>query len=203
MGYDLILASKSQYRSALLTNAGLKFSSIAADIDERAVEAPLLKAGFGGADIAAVLAEAKAQKVADGLATDLKETIVIGCDQTLSLNREQLHKPASMEAARRNLLKLSGQAHQLNSAIVLIQNNKTIWRHVALAQMTMRELSPEFIGQYLAQTGDAALSSVGGYQIEGRGIQLFEKIEGDYFTIVGLPLLPFLAELRRMGAIDG
>ncbi len=203
MDNDLILASKSQYRSALLTNAGIKFESIAADIDERAVEAPLLKSGFSGSDLAAVLAEAKAQKVADGLADDLSETIVIGCDQTLSLNGELFHKPASMEVARHNLLKLSGQIHQLNSAIVLIQNDKTIWRHVSLAHMTMRELSPKFIGQYLAHIGDAALSSVGSYQIEGRGIQLFDKIEGGYFTIVGLPLLPLLAELRRIGAIDG
>jgi septum formation protein len=101
------------------------------------------------------------------------------------------------------LLKLSGRTHQLNSAIVIARDGKTIWSHVGVARLTMRELSPVFIGRYLAAVGDKALASVGAYQIEGRGIQLFEKIEGDHFTIVGLPLLPLLGQLRALGAIDG
>ncbi len=129
--------------------------------------------------------------------------VVIGCDQTLSLGDEIFHKPADMEAARRQLLKFSGKTHQLNSAVVLVKDGKTLWRHVSIARMTMRDLDPGFVGRYLGRVGDIALSSVGAYQVEGPGIQLFEKIEGDYFTIVGLPLLPLLAELRKEKLIDG
>ena len=128
---------------------------------------------------------------------------MLGCDQTLSLGDEMFHKPADMEGARRHLLALSGKTHQLNSAVVLVRNGETLWRHVGIARLTMRKLEPAFIGRHLARVGDKALSSVGAYQIEGEGIQLFEKIEGDYFTIVGLPLLPLLAALRELGAIDG
>ena len=103
-----------------------------------------------------------------------------------------------MEAARRHLLNLSGKTHQLNSAVALVRDGETLWSHVAVARLTMRALEPAFIGRYLARVGDKALSSVGAYQIEGEGIQLFEKIEGDYFTIVGLPLLPLLAALRDL-----
>ena len=108
-----------------------------------------------------------------------------------------------MEDARRHLLALSGRTHHLNSAAVLVRDGQTLWRHVGIASLTMRALDPAFIGRHLARVGDKALSSVGAYQIEGEGIQLFEKIEGDYFTIVGLPLLPVLAALREFGAIDG
>ena len=195
----LVLASKSPFRSALLKNAGIEFSTASADIDERAVEAPLYETGATPEEVAQVLAEAKA--------LDLSEknpgAVVIGCDQTLSLGDEIFHKPADMEAARRQLLKFSGKTHQLNSAVVLVKDGKTLWRHVSIARMTMRDLDPGFVGRYLGRVGDVALSSVGAYQVEGPGIQLFEKIEGDYFTIVGLPLLPLLAELRKEKLIDG
>ena len=107
-----------------------------------------------------------------------------------------------MDEARRRLLALSGKTHALNSAIALARDGETIWRHVSVARMTMRELDPGFIGRHLASVGATALSSVGAYQFEGEGIQLFEQIEGDYFTIIGLPMLPLLSELRRLGAID-
>ncbi len=123
-------------------------------------------------------------------ANAIPAALVIGSDQTLSLGDEIFHKPVDMEAARRHLLALSGRTHQLNSAVALVRNGETLWSHVAVARLTMRKLEPAFIGRYLARVGDKALSSVGAYQIEGEGIQLFEKIEGDYFTIVGLPLLP-------------
>src|SRR5690606_14912373 len=123
--------------------------------------------------------------------------------QTLSLGEELFHKPQDMEGARRHLLKLSGNTHQLNSAVVLVLDGETIWRHVGIARLTMRKLDPGFIGRHLARVGQAALNSVGAYQIEGEGIQLFEKVEGDHFTVVGLPLLPLLDELRKLGAIDG
>lgn len=195
----LILASQSPFRAEILRNAGIGFRSEAAGIDERAVEAPLLKSGAAAEDVASVLAEAKALKVSARFAGEL----VLGCDQTLSLEAKLFHKPADMEAARRHLLKLSGRTHLLSSALVLALDGETVWRHISVVQMKMRKLSPAFIGRHLARVGDAALSSVGAYQYEGEGIQLFEEMEGDYFTIVGLPLLPLLAELRRIGAIDG
>ncbi|KXO79237.1 Maf-like protein [Brucella anthropi] len=195
----LVLASKSPFRSALLKNAGIEFSTASADIDERAVEAPLYETGATPEEVAQVLAEAKALDVSE----KNPGAVVIGCDQTLSLGDEIFHKPADMEAARRQLLKFSGKTHQLNSAVVLVKDGKTLWRHVSIARMIMRDLDPGFVGRYLGRVGDVALSSVGAYQVEGPGIQLFEKIEGDYFTIVGLPLLPLLAELRKEKLIDG
>lgn len=199
MTEKLILASGSPFRKALLENAGVPFEAVPAHVDERAVEAPLRDAGLTPEDVALVLAEAKADEVS----TRKPGALVLGCDQTLSLGGEVMHKPADMEAARRQLLRMSGKTHSLNSALVLMRNGAALWRHVSVAHLTMRELPPAFVGRYLAAVGDKALSSVGAYQIEGQGIQLFEKIDGDYFTIVGLPLLPLLAELRRMGAIDG
>ncbi|MHC5231679.1 Maf-like protein [Brucella sp. LJL56] len=195
----LVLASKSPFRSALLKNAGIEFSTASADIDERAVETPLYETGATPEEVAQVLAEAKAIDVSE----KNPGAMVIGCDQTLSLGDEIFHKPADMEAARHQLLKFSGKTHQLNSAVVLVKDGKTLWRHVSIARMTMRDLDPGFVGRYLGRAGDVALSSVGAYQVEGPGIQLFEKIEGDYFTIVGLPLLPLLAELRKEKLIDG
>lgn len=199
MNPSLILASKSPFRAQLLNNAGLTFGTENADIDERAVEAPLYRSGATPEDVAMVLAEAKALAVSE----KHPDAIIIGCDQTLSLGDEIFHKPADLEEAGKNLLKLSGKTHQLNSGIVLVKNGETIWRHVAIAYMTMRPLQPGFIGRYLGRIGDKALSSVGAYQVEGEGIQLFEKIEGDYFTIIGLPLLPLLQKLREESLIDG
>ena len=128
--------------------------------------------------------------------------LVLGCDQTLSLGDEIFHKPADMEGARRQLLALSGKTHHLNSAAVLVRDGEVLWRTVSMARMTMRKLEPAFIGRHLARVGAKALQSVGAYQIESEGIQLFEKVDGDCFTIVGLPLLPLLAVLRELGVID-
>ena len=195
----IILASGSPFRKALLTNAGIVFDAIPADVDERALEAPLEGTGATPEDVASILAEAKAINVSESH----PGALVIGCDQTLSLGDRVFHKPRDKEDARRHLLDLSGKTHQLNSAVVLVRDGKTLWRNVSIARLTMRKLDPAFIGRHLARVGEKALSSVGAYQIEGEGIQLFEKIDGDYFTIVGLPLLPLLAELRGLGAIDG
>lgn len=199
MAAGLILASQSVHRRELLKNAGLDFEVEPSRLDERSMEAPLRGSGVGPEDVASILAEAKAEDVA-GRHPD---ALVIGADQTLSLGDEVLHKPADMEGARRTLLALSGRTHHLNSAVVLARGKDVLWRHVSVARLTMRDLDPGFIGRYLAKVGDRALTSVGAYQIEGRGIQLMEAIEGDYFTIVGLPLLPLLKELRERGAIDG
>ena len=195
----LILASKSPFRAQILQNAGVKFRAEAAMIDERSVEAPLVKGGATAEDIACVLAQAKAEEVS----ARFPDALVLGSDQTLSLDDELFHKPRDMDEARRHLLKLSGRTHQLSSALALARGGETIWRNLSVARLTMRALSPAFVGQHLARVGEAALSSVGAYQYEGEGIQLFEAIDGDYFTIIGLPLLPLLAELRRLGEIDG
>ena len=199
MPHPLILASSSPFRRQMLENAGLTFEAISSDIDERAVEGPLREADVSPNDIALVLAEAKASDVS----SKYPDSLVIGADQTLSLGDEMLHKPADMEGARRHLLKLSGKTHQLNSAVVLTRNGETLWRHVGVADLTMRDLDPGYIGRYLSEAGEKALMSVGAYQLESLGVQLFRDIKGDYFTIIGLPLLPLLEELRRMEIIDG
>lgn len=199
MTEKIILASASPFRKAMLADAGVAVEALPADIDERALEAPMKGSGVSPEDVALVLAEAKAVAVSRRNAGAL----VLGCDQTLSLGDEIFHKPANMEDARRHLLALSGRTHQLNSAVVLARDGAVLWRHVGIASLTMRLLEPGFVGRHLARVGARALQSVGAYQIEGEGIQLFEKIEGDTFTVVGLPLLAILAELRRLGAIDG
>ena len=199
MSETLILASASPFRRKMLEDAGLAVEAVPAKTDERAVEAAVEGSGVTPRELAAILAEAKAIEVSERMPGRL----VIGADQTLSLGDEVLHKPADMEEARRRLLKLSGRTHELNSAVVLARDGAVVWRHVGIARLTMRALDPAFIGRHLSRVGAKALSSVGAYQIEGEGIQLFEAVEGDHFTIVGLPLLPLLAELRALGAIDG
>ena len=195
----IVLASGSPFRKAMLEAAGVDIDVMPAKIDERAVEKTLEGSGASPEDVAQVLAEAKALDVSE----KNPGRLVLGCDQTLSLGAELFHKPKDMEGARAHLLKLSGKTHQLNSAVVLARNGEAFWRYVGVANLTMRKLEPAFIGRHLARVGPMALNSVGAYQIEGEGIQLFEKIDGDHFTIVGLPLLPLLKELRAMGAIDG
>jgi septum formation protein len=195
----IVLASASPFRKKMLEDAGVDVEAVPAEIDERAVDAALEGTGATPEDVAQVLAEAKALDVA----ARRPAALVIGCDQTLSLGAEILHKPRDMEEARRRLLALSGRTHRLNSAVALVRDGDTIWRHVAIAEMTMRRLDPAFVGRHMARVGDRVLQSVGAYQIEGEGIQLFERIEGDHFTIVGLPLMPLLSALRELGAIDG
>lgn len=195
----LILASGSRYRADLLTNAGLNFSQIASTLDERALEAPLEKADTLPEDRAEILAQAKAVDVSQNHAGSW----VIGCDQILSLENTVLHKPKDMEEARRRLLALSGKTHMLHSAVVLVKDGETVWRHISPCRMTMRDLSPTYIGRHLAAAGDVVLSSVGAYQIEGLGANLFKSIEGDIFSIMGLPLFPLLEALRQEGVLDG
>ncbi len=195
----IVLASGSPFRRKMLEDAGLTFLAERPEIDERAVEGAIEGSGVTPEDLAAILAEAKALDVSQ----KRPGALVIGTDQTLSLGDDVLHKPRDMEEARRRLLALSGRTHQLNSAVVLMRDGETLWRHVGVARLTMRLLDPGFIGRHLSRVGERALESVGAYQIEGEGIQLFERIEGDNFTIVGLPLLALLKKLRELGAIDG
>lgn len=194
----LVLASGSGIRAELMKNAGLTFEVDPANVDERAVEAPLLEAEFPPEDIASVLAEAKANEVGGRRPGDL----VVGADQILAFEGERRTKPEDMEAARRQLLAFSGKTHELHSAVVISKDGEAVWRRVSTARLTMRVLTPEFIGHYLAAAGEDVLSSVGAYQLEGLGVQLFEKIEGDYFTILGLPMLPLLAQLRVLKVIE-
>jgi septum formation protein len=199
MSDAIILASGSPFRKKMLEDAGISFEVERPEIDERAVESAVEGSGLTPGDLASILAEAKALDVSQRAPGKL----VIGTDQTLSLGDEVFHKAKDMEEARRRLLALSGKTHQLNSAVVIVRDGDVVWRHVAVAHLTMRELDPGFIGRHLSSVGEIALSSVGAYQIEGKGIQLFERIDGDHFTIVGMPLIPLLAKLRDLGAIDG
>lgn len=198
MTKGIILASGSAYRRDILRKAGVDFTVEASTLDERALEAPLQQSGASPEDVAAVLAEAKAVDIS----ARHPGFLVIGADQTMSLGDTVFHKPADKEAARRTLLALSGKTHRLNSAVVLVRDGEVLWRHVGVAELTMRDLDPGFIGRYLALVKERAFGSVGAYQIEAEGIQLMERVDGDIFTIIGLPLLPLLAELRALGEID-
>lgn len=196
--HSVILASTSKIRATLLANAGIEFDAIGADVDERAVEEPLIKANFLPEDIASVLAEAKALDVSQ----KYPGAYVVGADQILSFRGRRWTKPETMDEARANLLEFRGESHELHAAVVCARDGETVWRHVSTARLTMRDFSPTFLGRYLASAGEAVLTSVGAYQLEGEGVQLFERIEGDYFTILGLPLLPLLAFFRQEGVID-
>lgn len=195
---SLILASGSQTRAAMLTQAGLIFERVSPDVDERAVEDEITDAGIEADDVAQILADVKASEVS----ARHPSAFVIGADQTLSLGLERMHKPTDIDDVRRQLTRLAGRPHHLHAAVSVVRGGVVLFRHVSTARLTMRSLSPMFIGQYLSIVGDQALTSVGGYQIESYGIQLFEEIEGDHFTILGLPLLPLLHFLRDEGEID-
>lgn len=188
----LILASHSSTRKALLTQAGLSFSSIPAEIDEREIETGILTAGGDGRDVALRLAETKAASIAE----HHKGAIVIGADQTLSLGTALLHKPADRMHTAAQLELLRGKTHRLNAAVALVRDGTLLWSGIDTAELTMRSFTPEELDDVLDREGDAILTSVGGYRLEGPSIRLFETVTGDYFTILGLPLLPLLAALR-------
>ena len=196
----LILASSSKVRARLLEEAGLAFTVQSPGLDEHAMREAVGSTGaLSPQDIAEVLARAKAEAVSELV----PQAFVIGADQVLAFGDRILSKPDSMEAARRELLDLSGKSHTLHSAVAVAVKGGTVWAYGEASTLTMRALTPQFIGRYLAAAGEEVLSSVGAYQLEGLGVQLFEKIDGDYFSILGLPLLPLLDALRREGAIDG
>jgi septum formation protein len=186
----LILASTSPARKALLSGAGLEFESSPAPINERAEEA--LALGKGPAAVAQHLAEAKALAV-----SRLRPgATVIGADQTLSLDGEIFHKPPDLAGARRQLDRLRGCTHRLSCGVALARDGAVLWSHIAEAELTMRFFPEAERDAVLAEEGDAVLGSVGAYRLEGPSVRLFERIEGDYFTILGLPLLPLLGALR-------
>ncbi|KAB1088801.1 Maf-like protein [Neorhizobium galegae] len=197
MTVPLVLASSSPFRRMLMENAGLTFESRAAEIDERKIEAGL--EGASPDQVALTLAKAKAIDVS----AHFPGALVIGSDQTMSLGSRVYHKPKTLAEAKENLLSLSGKSHRLNSAIAFARDSQIVWEHVVHADLTVRGLSETFVDRYLSRVGEKVYGSVGAYQLEGEGIQLFSKIEGDYFTILGLPMLPLLEKLRELKAIDG
>ncbi len=193
----VILASASAARARLLEAAGLSVARQAAAIDEAEIKASLKAEGAGAAAVAEALAEMKAVKIS----RRHPGALVIGCDQMLDCDGRWLDKPATLAAARAQLEALAGRSHQLLTAAVVVRDGARLWHHGDGATLTMREFGAGFLDAYLAAAGDAALASVGAYQLEGLGAQLFSRVRGDYFTILGLPLLPLLDFLRGHGVV--
>jgi septum formation protein len=194
-GEPLVLASKSVARQAVLRAGGIPFKVYPAQIDERAVEraAGAKEAG----EVASLLARAKAAAVA----ARMPGRHVLGADQTLALGTRRFSKPADRVEARDQLRALSGRTHELHSAVALMRDEELLFVHVDVARLAMRTLSDDFLTRYLDTMGDAVSQSVGAYQLERLGIHLFERIDGDHFTILGLPLLPLLTHLRQTGQL--
>jgi septum formation protein len=191
----LVLASTSPARRMLLTSAGLEFEAMKPDMEETD-----LKASMTLSDPAA-RAEMLAHAKAVSLAIRLPDAIVIGADQVLNFNGQAFDKPETIAEARRQLVQLRGREHWLEAAICCARGEDVLWQHLGRARLVMRPFTDMFLSQYLEQLGSDVLTSVGGYKLEGAGIQLFDTIEGEYFTILGLPLLPLLAFLRSQGAV--
>ena len=194
-GQPLVLASGSAVRRTLLEATGIPVVAHTADIDERRLETEV--SSLQTAEIAALLARAKALSVAKSFPGRL----VLGADQILTFEGQRFAKPVNRVAARAQLRAFAGRTHELHSAVVVVQDEATLFQRADTARLTMRSFSDEFLDSYLDAAGDAVTASVGAYQLEGPGIQLFERIEGDYFTILGLPLLPTLEFLRRHGCL--
>nr|WP_210312005.1 Maf family protein [Afipia massiliensis] len=186
----MILASQSAVRKSLLANAGIAVETIPADIDERAIQQSSGLKDPG--EIAALLACEKATFIS----AKFPDRYVVGADQTLALGDQLFSKPANRAAAEAQITTLSGQTHALHSAVSVVKGRVTLFSHVSVARMTMRALTGSEIAAYVDEAGDAVTASVGAYQLERTGVHLFDRIEGDHFTILGLPLLPVLAFLR-------
>lgn len=196
MSTQIILASKSAARRAVLTGAGVSFEVSVAGVDEDAVKNAMLAEGASPRDVADALAELKAIKVSRS-----KPGFVIGSDQTLEFEGRLYDKAETLEAAAERLKTMRGKPHRLHSAVVVAKDGAPIWREIVSATLTMRDFSDAFLDDYLAVEGEHALGSVGCYRLEGPGAQLFSKIEGDYFAILGLPLMGLLDLFRRHGVL--
>jgi septum formation protein len=196
---ELLLASTSRSRRRLLEAAGVPFRVVAANVDEAALKRGLAADGSSAspAAIAQTLAEAKARSASAASGASL----VVGADQVLALAGELFDKPGDPVAARAQLVRLRGKPHQLFSGVALARDGGVVWSMVDRATLTMRDFSDAFLDAYLAEVGAHVCQIVGSYEIEGRGVQLFESVQGDHFTIVGLPLIPLLAELRARGVL--
>lgn len=191
----LVLASKSAARASLMTGAGLAFTTIGAGVDEDLIKRGLLGRGAPPREVARVLAEEKAKSAS------LREPgLVIGADQTLDLDGRLMDKPVDLNDARAHLTAMRGKTHRLHSGLAIAEAGEILFSTVETASLSVREFSPAWLDGYLARNGIELLTSVGAYQLEGEGVQLFDRIEGDYFVVLGLPLLTLLAALRELGA---
>ncbi len=193
----VVLASASRIRAELLRKAGVECTVAPAHIDEEEVKRSLRGEGADGAAIADTLAELKARH----LAPRFPGALIVGADQVLDCQGTLFDKPPDLDHARAHLVALRGRTHDLVSAVSVLRDGVRLWHHIARARLTMRDFSDDFLDAFLTEAGESALASVGGYQLEGPGVQLFERIEGDYFTILGLPLLPLLDFFRNHGVV--
>ena len=198
MTQPLILASASPIRAELLRRAGVPFEIRPARLDEEALRDSLVAEGAGPRDLADALAEHKARRVS----ARAPEALVLGCDQILDLDSTVFAKPADRAAARDQLLRLRGHTHRLHSAAVLCRAGSPVWRHVGVAQLTMRGFSDAYLDAYLDRGWPAVGDSVGVYRLEEEGVRLFSRIDGSHFTVLGLPLVELLVHLGRIGAIE-
>ena len=199
MSGPIVLASASATRRSLLEAAGVPVEAVPARIDEAAVRAGLVAEGGAPRDIADALAEMKARKIAERF----PDRPVLGCDQVLEHRGETVGKAETVEHLRTQLMRLRGDRHALLSAAVLYDAGEPVWRHVGVVRLTMRRFSEAYLDAYLDRNGAALLDSVGGYKLEGEGARLFTRVEGDYFTVLGLPLLEVLGQLTLRGTIPG
>jgi len=199
MNPDLVLASGSDIRAQLLRNAGLRFEVQVARIDEEAVRRALEAEEASPRDVADTLAEMKARKVSD----KMPGALVLGCDQVLSVDKSILSKPSSRQEAGDQLRMLRNRSHTLLSAAVLYQDGEPTWRHVGVVRLRMRDVSDAYLDAYLDRNWDSVRQSVGAYKLEEEGARLFTQVQGDYFTVLGLPLLELLSHLVLTGRIDG
>ena len=196
---QIILASGSDIRATLLRNAGVVFDVVPARVDEEALRDAMLAEDAGARDIADALAEMKAQKIS----AKHPEALVIGCDQVLNLQGRLLTKPDSPETARAQLMAMRGKRHELLSAAVICENGKPVWRHVGMVRLLMRQFSDAYLDDYIARNWDSIRHSVGAYKLEEEGVRLFSQVQGDYFTVLGLPLLELLSYLTLRGDLKG
>lgn len=198
MSRPLLLASASETRLALLRNAGIAVTAHPARIDEETIRRSFEAEGAHPQDIADTLAEMKARKIAE----KHPEALVLGCDQVLEFRHRAWGKPETPEEARDQLTALRGQRHRLLSALVVYDKGAPVWRHVGRADLTMRDFSDTWLAGYISRNWDSIRHSAGAYRLEEEGVRLFSSVEGDYFTILGLPLLPLLAWLELRGVIE-
>lgn len=195
----IVLASSSDIRGQLLRNAGVSFDVVPARVDEEAFRDAMLASGSSARDIADGLAEIKAQKISAKRPDDL----VIGCDQVLNFQGQLISKPDSPDTALEQLRQMRGARHEILSAAVICENGQPIWRHVGVVRLMMRSFSDEYLDSYVTRNWDSIRHSVGAYKLEEEGVRLFSQVQGDYFTVLGLPLLELLSYLTLRGDLDG